>query len=430
MVRQAHGKGFALFTAKVYKNGMRNSILLYLCALLWNNNWNNMVHLRDTVSQWLPLVGLTFSAFIFNTSEFVPIGLLTDIAADFHITEARAGLLITIYAWVVAAASLPLMLSVSKVEFKRLLLSVVALFALSHVLSAVSSNYTTLMVSRIGVACAHAIFWSIASPLAVKVAPRGKKSLALSFIVTGTSVALIAGLPLGRIVGLYVGWRMTFFCIAVLAALVFVFMAIVFPKVPNPTPVSLRDLPGLVKTPALTGIYLLTVVAITGHYTGYSYIEPFMAQVAHLKEDTITFALVLFGLAGIAGSLLFSKKYDKHPVAFINVAVYGIAAFLFLLSPASLNMTTSLLLCVFWGIAITAFNLVFQALIIQCAPQATSIAMSIYSGIFNVGIGSGALLGGYVCTYLSIGWIGYVGGAISLMAALYCTKHLLPLLRS
>lgn len=387
-----------------------------------------MSHQRNYV-QWLPLLGLTFSAFIFNTSEFVPIGLLTDIANDFQITEAHAGLLITIYAWVVALASLPLMLLVSKVEFKRLLLSVVALFALSHILSSVSSNYMTLMVSRIGVACSHAIFWSIASPLAVKVAPEGKRSLALSFIVTGTSIAMIVGLPLGRIVGLFLGWRMTFLCIAVLAALVFVFMAIVFPKVPNQNPVSLRNLPGLVKTPALTGIYILTVVAITGHYTGYSYIEPFMAQVTHLRESAITFALMLFGLAGIVGSILFSKKYDKHPVAFINVAVYGIVAFLYLLQPASISMGSTLLVCVLWGIAITAFNLVFQALIIQFAPQATSIAMSIYSGIFNVGIGSGALIGGYTCTYLSLGWIGYIGGTISLVAAFYCTKRVLPLLR-
>lgn len=387
-----------------------------------------MSHQRNYV-QWLPLLGLTFSAFIFNTSEFVPIGLLTDIANDFQITEAHAGLLITIYAWVVALASLPLMLLVSKVEFKRLLLSVVALFALSHILSSVLSNYMTLMVSRIGVACSHAIFWSIASPLAVKVAPEGKRSLALSFIVTGTSIAMIVGLPLGRIVGLFLGWRMTFLCIAVLAALVFVFMAIVFPKVPNQNPVSLRNLPGLVKTPALTGIYILTVVAITGHYTGYSYIEPFMAQVAHLRESAITFALMLFGLAGIVGSILFSKKYDKHPVAFINVAVYGIVAFLYLLQPASISMGNTLLVCVLWGIAITAFNLVFQALIIQFAPQATSIAMSIYSGIFNVGIGSGALIGGYTCTYLSLGWIGYIGGTISLVAAFYCTKRVLPLLR-
>lgn len=155
--------------------------------------------------KWLPVIGLTFSTFIFNTSEFIPIGLLTDIASDFSITESKAGILITVYAWVVALASLPLMMAFSKTENKKLLLSIVALFTASHILSGFSSSYYMLMASRIGVACAHAIFWSMVTPLAVRVAPEGKRSVALSFIITGSSVAMIVGLPLGRAVGLMVG---------------------------------------------------------------------------------------------------------------------------------------------------------------------------------------------------------------------------------
>ena len=77
---------------------------------------------RTTIREWLPLIALTFSAFIFNTSEFIPIGLLSDIAADFSISEAKAGMLISIYAWFVALLSLPLMLLASKMEYRKLLL--------------------------------------------------------------------------------------------------------------------------------------------------------------------------------------------------------------------------------------------------------------------------------------------------------------------
>ena len=112
--------------------------------------------------RWAPVACLTLSAFIFNTSEFIPIGLLTDIADDFQISEATAGLIITVYAWIVTILSLPLMLLVSKLEFKKLLLGVLALFAVSHILSAVAPSFITLMLSRIGVACSHAVFWSIA----------------------------------------------------------------------------------------------------------------------------------------------------------------------------------------------------------------------------------------------------------------------------
>ena len=113
---------------------------------------------KESFTRWLPLVGLTFAVFVFNTSEFMPIGLLTDIATDLNISEARAGLLISVYAWVVAIMSLPLMIMVSKMELKRLLLSIIALFVVSHVGSALAEGYYTLMLSRIGVACAHSIF--------------------------------------------------------------------------------------------------------------------------------------------------------------------------------------------------------------------------------------------------------------------------------
>lgn len=157
---------------------------------------NITVSRKATVKEWLPLIALACSTFIFNTSEFIPIGLLSDIASDFAVTESKAGMLITVYAWIVAAASLPLMLMVSGVESKRLMLGITGLFVISNIGSALSSGYYMLMFSRIGVACAHAVFWSIVTPLAVRIAPNGKGSAALSIIVAGSSIAMIAGLPL------------------------------------------------------------------------------------------------------------------------------------------------------------------------------------------------------------------------------------------
>ena len=382
------------------------------------------------LKEWLPVIGITIAGFIFNTSEFVPIGLLTDIAADFHISEAYAGLLITVYAWVVALMSLSLMLMVSHVEYRKLLLGVITLFVASHLLSALSTDYTTLMASRVGVACSHAIFWSIASPLAVRVAPQGHGATALSLIVSGTSIAMIAGLPLGRIIGLQVGWRMTFFCIAALAIGVLLMLVIVFPKVPSRSSLSLQKLPSLFSNRALTGVYLLTLITIIGHYTGYSYIEPFLAQTATLSNSHITSILVLFGAAGILGSIFFSRSFNHKPYLFLYIATGGVAIALSLMHLCSFHIVTIIVLCIGWGIAITIYNLVFQAEIIRLAPNDTAIAMSIYSGIYNVGIGGGALAGGYVCTYATIDYIGYAGGLIAIPAFVYCAYRLVPLLKT
>lgn len=393
------------------------------------NKTSIMTNEKNNFRRWLPVISLTFSTFIFNTSEFIPIGLLSDIASDFAITESKAGMLITVYAWIVALASLPLMLAFSKTENKKLMLSIVALFIASHVLSGISTSYYMLMLSRAGVACAHAIFWSIVTPLAVRVAPEGRRSTALSLIITGSSVAMIVGLPLGRAVGLLVGWRATFLLIAALSAVIFIILAASLPKTPSDNDVSIKSLPGLLRTPGLGGIYLLTVIIITGHYTSYSYIEPFLAQVAGMSNTLITIVLSIFGIVGIIGSYFFAKYFDRHKFTFIRFAVAGISIFTLLLLPSAINTATVILICILWGLAINSYNLSFQSEILQVAPHGTAIAMSIYSGIYNVGIGAGALVGGNVCSYMGISNIGFVGGAIGLVASAYCILRLIPILR-
>lgn len=160
---------------------------------------------KMTLREWLPLLGMTLSAFIFNTSEFMPIGLISDIAASFHMTEAQAGMMITAYSWTVTLLSLPLMLIVCKIDSKKLLLGTIALFGIGQIGSVFAVNFAMLMIARIIVACAHSIFWSIASPIAVQVVSKEHRTKALSMIITGTSIAMVIGMPLGRVIGLSIG---------------------------------------------------------------------------------------------------------------------------------------------------------------------------------------------------------------------------------
>lgn len=233
---------------------------------------------KMTSKERLPLIGMTVSAFIFNTSEFMPIGLLTDIANSFSISEAKAGMLITVYSWIVMLLSLPLMLLVSKIDYKKLFMGTVALFGICQVLTVLSNSYGMLMASRIGVACAHAIFWSIASPIAVRMASEEHQSKALSMVVTGTSVATIAGLPLGKMVGHYAGWRIAFLIVAIITFVVLAYMAFLFPKMECGEPFRVKQLPELFKNRALVCIYIQTFLFVVGYYTSYSYIDPFLQQ--------------------------------------------------------------------------------------------------------------------------------------------------------
>ncbi len=144
-----------------------------------------------SLKQWLPLIGLACCSFVFNTSEFMPIGLLTDIAASFSLTEAQAGIMISVYAWGVMLLSLPLMVFASRFEFKRMLLGVLAVFSLGQFLSAVAPTYPILVCARLVVACAHAVFWSVASIMASRLVDSRHGALAISIIATGSSIAQI-----------------------------------------------------------------------------------------------------------------------------------------------------------------------------------------------------------------------------------------------
>ncbi|ELG1834460.1 sugar transporter [Salmonella enterica] len=366
---------------------------------------------------WLRVVTLAIAAFIFNTTEFVPVGLLSDIAESFHMQTAQVGIMLTIYAWVVAVMSLPFMLLTSQMERRKLLIYLFVLFIASHVLSFLAWNFTVLVISRIGIAFAHAIFWSITASLAIRLAPAGKRAQALSLIATGTALAMVLGLPIGRVVGQYFGWRTTFFAIGMGALITLLCLIKLLPKLPSEHSGSLKSLPLLFRRPALMSLYVLTVVVVTAHYTAYSYIEPFVQNVSGLSANFATVLLLILGGAGIIGSLVFGKLGNRHASSLVSIAIALLVVCLLLLLPAAESEAHLAILSIFWGIAIMVIGLGMQVKVLALAPDATDVAMALFSGIFNIGIGAGALVGNQVSLHWSMSAIGYIG-AIPACAAL------------
>ncbi|MFW2176766.1 MULTISPECIES: sugar transporter [unclassified Moraxella] len=378
-------------------------------TIIHNPNYPNQIR------QWRVIV-MAVSAFIFNTTEFVPIALLSDIGNSFAMPVETVGHMITIYAWIVAVLSLPAMLMTANVERKKLLLWLFGLFIGGHVISVLASSFAVLLVGRALIALAHAVFWSITASLVVRVAPKGRQTKSLGLLSMGSALATVLGLPLGRLIGQALGWRMTFGSIGLVALVAMGLLWWILPKIPSHDVGSVASLPMIVKNRPLWVVYALTVLCVTAHFTAYSYVEPYLLTLNGFGANFATIVLLTFGVAGLLGSWLFGQYYDKRPNTFLAVSMVVL-----LLSLASVTWVTGseagwLVLGLLWGLAMTGIGLALQLKTLKLAPNATDVAMSIFSGIYNVGIGGGAFVGSLVITGLGLAMVGNVGAVIALGA--------------
>lgn len=373
----------------------------------------NSVPAKRPEHSWLAVVALAVAAFVFNTTEFVPVGLLPDIAAGFDMEVAQTGLIMTVYAWAVTLFSLPLTMLSARFERRRLLLGLFVVFVASHVLAAVAWSFTTLLLARLGIAAAHAVFWAITIPMAVRLAPEGKKAKALGLIVTGSSLATVLGVPLGTVIGQHFGWRTTFGLIAALAFLIALLLFTLLPRLPSTVSGRLDVLPQLLKRPVLLYVYVTLALVVGAHFTAYTYITPFLHDIGGLSASWVVVCLFVLGMAGILGGIVFARHADAHPTLLLLLPLLGLLMCLLLFQVASLSLGLMLPLALLWGMAMTLLGLVLQNKVLEVASDASDIAIAMFSGVYNIGIGGGALLGAQVIGQIGLPYVGYVGAALA-----------------
>ncbi|MFD6938987.1 MFS transporter [Streptomyces goshikiensis] len=365
----------------------------------------------------LALLALAIGAFGIGTTEFVIMGLLPEVAADYGVTIPTAGFLVTGYALgVVLGAPLMTVLG-TRVPRKRMLMLLMGLFIAGNVLSALAPAFGVMLAGRVVASLAHGAFFGIGSVVAAGLVAPEKKAGAIAMMFTGLTVANVVGVPLGTLVGQTAGWRLTFLIVAALGVLGLLGIAKLVPELPRPEGVRIRHELAAFRNVQVLLAMAMTVLGFGGVFAAITYITPMMTNVAGFADTSVTWLLVLFGLGMVAGNLIGGRFADRALMPMLYVSLGTLAVVLAVFTLTAHTKAGAAVTVVLIGALGFATVPPLQKRVLDQAAGAPTLASAVNIGAFNLGNALAAWLGGLVIA-AGLGWTApnWVGAALAASA--------------
>lgn len=366
------------------------------------------------VNPKVALFALAIGAFAIGTTEFTPMGLLPVIADGVQVGIPTAGMLVTAYAVGVMLGAPVMTLLFSRFGKRAALMSLMVLFTIGNLLSAMAPNYATLLASRLVTSLNHGAFFGIGAVVAASVVPKDKQASAIAAMFMGLTVANIGGVPAATWIGQQVGWRLAFAGTAALGLLTIAALWLALPKgEPGTRPNVRRELAVLTRPEVLLAMGT-TVLGAGAMFALYTYVAPVLAELTQASPNFIAFALVLIGVGFTLGNSLGGRLADWSLEGATRLILAALAIVMALLPLALTSHVGAAIAMVVWGAA--AFGVVppVQMRVMQAAAQAPGLASSVNVGAFNLGNALGAALGGAVISQgLGYAAVPLVGAALA-----------------
>lgn len=353
---------------------------------------------------WIALIVLSLSSFAIVTTELAPIGLLSALAHDLNQSEAITGLIVTGYGWVAAISALCSIVLLIRFPRKMVLMIMLLILAISNIIVAYSSSFNMIFSARIIGAIAHGSFWALIGAVAYSLVPKHKLGLATSIIFSGVSVASILGVPLASYLTQLSSWRLAFEFLGLLSFIVCILILLFVPKIPDQAPLASGFFKKVLQHSTLNRLFILTALIISSHFAAFTFIEPFLSQIAHLESGQITLLLLVFGLAGLIGNILAGKLIDRHLHTIILISLVFISGSVFAFGYLGYHVTLSIAIVflALWGVSIASIFVGLQTWVLKQADDLASAASAIYVAVFNASIGLGALIGSFMLQYVTL----------------------------
>lgn len=373
---------------------------------------------EEVVPAWGAVVSLTLGVFGLVTAEFLPASLLTPLASDLGISEGTAGQTVTATA-VVGAIAAPAMAIVTRRIDRRLVMwGLTLLLIASSVLAAVAWSLPVLLSARVLLGIALGGFWSMSAAVTLRLVPAHLFPRAMSIILTGVSVATVCAAPVGAYVGDIWGWRTAFMIAAAVGVVTLVVQAVTLPKLPPVGVASFHALVDVARNPLIRIGLMFILIAISGHFAGFTYVRAFLEQVPMLGIEAVSLVLLAYGVGGFLGNFAGGFVTERSLRAAITLAPLLIAASIVLLVVFGASPAIAAAAVAAWGFAFGGVPVAVQTWMVRAAPDEAESAGGLMVAMFQVAIASGAVLGGLLVDNAGVTSAFVYCGAATLAAAL------------
>jgi predicted MFS family arabinose efflux permease len=360
------------------------------------------------------LLALAAVVFLAVLTEVLPAGLLPQMSAALRVSESQVGQLVTVYALATALTAIPLIAVTRGIPRRTLLLSLVVGFALVNVVTAFSSSYAVILVARVGGGVLAGLLWAMMAGYAMRMVPPAQAGRALAIAMAGTPLAFALGLPVGTLLGSVLGGRMIFALIAVVTALLVVWVLLAVPRFAGEKATGRATFWQVFRTPGLAAILAVTLTFVLAHNVTYTYIAPLMR--ASGWSDRLDVVLLVFGASAIAGLGLVGVLIDRHLRPLVLLATGLLAVATLVIGLAGSNPVVTIVAVGLWGLAYGGAPALFQNAPARVAGPAADVAQSMIVTVWNGAIAGGAFLGGVVLDLGGVGGLPVVAGAIALIS--------------
>lgn len=358
----------------------------------------------------LSLLALAAGAFGIGTTEFVIMGLLTQVSQDLGVSIPSAGTLISGYAIGVAVGAPVLTLLTRQWPRKRLLLALMLIFIAGNAAAAFAPNYEWLLAARVLTSLTHGTFFGVGAVVATGLVPAEKKASAIALMFSGLTLATLLGVPAGAWIGQLFGWRCTFLAVVGVGLLALAILATFVPRDTSPPPSTplRQELSVLASGQIWLGLSI-TVFGIAGLFALYTYVEPLLTQVAHMSDHLVALTLLLFGAGLAVGNILGGKLADRGVVRALVITVTALAVVLAAGPWAFGHPAVAMAYVIVLGIVAFATIAPLQMRVLnQAGPHGATLVSSLNIAAFNLGNALGAWTGGVALArgmgLVNLGW--------------------------